>query len=496
MTRHKLYVYSAVLFATLVTAAAAAHACPFCSAQSQTFSEEMRSMDAVAIARLVKLPASSKNSGSTLQPPNGATRTESDFEIGKATFEIVEVLKGNSVVGDQREIETLYFGDGKIGQEFLVMGVDPPKLMWSTPMRLTDRGRTYLTKLTTIPEKGVERMRFFQDYLEDSDEMLARDAYDEFANTPYEDVKKLRPYMKHDELVKWIKSEDVPASRRRLYLTMLGVCGGTPDLPMLEDMMRSSDRRMKAGLDAMIACYLTLAGEQGMPLIEELFLKNQNAEYADTYAAIMALRFHGTETDVIAKARIVEGLRHMLDRPKLADLVIPDLARWKDWSVMPKLVELFKNADEKSSWVRVPVINYLRACPLPEAKAYISELEKVDPAAVKRANTFFPFSPAGTSSSGWQRRQEDGESVNAMIVSEDESFPSPSVRPGDDIAAAKSTILARSGQQAPLADTSGLSAGNLHPLLMIGTPLIFAAALFLVMWSILRGAGDAGRTSV
>ena len=81
----------------------------------------------------------------------------------------------------------------------------------------------------------------------------------------------------------------------------------------------------------------------------------------------------------------------MLDRPQLADLVIPDLARWEDWASMPRLVKLFKEADEKSSWVRVPVINYLRACPDPAAVEHIKELEKIDPAAVKRANTFFPF---------------------------------------------------------------------------------------------------------
>jgi hypothetical protein len=131
-----------------------------------------------------------------------------------------------------------------------------------------------------------------------------------------------------------------------------------------------------------------------MPLVEELFLRNQQAEYADTYAAIMALRFHGSETDILPRERILQGLRLMLDRPQLADLVIPDLARWEDWTVMGRLVRLFKEADEKSSWVRVPVINYLRACPLPEAQQSIQELEKIDPAAVKRANTFFPFGAA------------------------------------------------------------------------------------------------------
>ena len=113
---------------------------------------------------------------------------------------------------------------------------------------------------------------------------------------------------------------------------MLGICGTQSDLPMLEQMIRSDQREIKTALDAMIACYLTLKGPQGMSLVEDLFLKNKKAEYTDTYAAIMALRFHGQEEQVVPKERLVAGLRHMLDRPELADLVIPDLARWQDWS--------------------------------------------------------------------------------------------------------------------------------------------------------------------
>jgi hypothetical protein len=93
---------------------------------------------------------------------------------------------------------------------------------------------------------------------------------------------------------------------------------------------------------------------------------------------------------------LLAGLRTMLDRPQLADLVIPDLARWEDWSAMNRLVDLFKNADEESSWVRVPVVKYLQACPLPEAKTRLAELAKLDPEVVKRANTFFPFASGAT----------------------------------------------------------------------------------------------------
>jgi hypothetical protein len=96
----------------------------------------------------------------------------------------------------------------------------------------------------------------------------------------------------------------------------------------------------------------------------------------------------------------------MLDRPQLADLVIPDLARWQDWSAMDRLVQLFKEADEQSSWVRVPVIKYLKECPLPEAKQHIEELAKIDPKVVQQANSLFPLAgapapppqPAGTDS--------------------------------------------------------------------------------------------------
>ena len=115
----------------------------------------------------------------------------------------------------------------------------------------------------------------------------------------------------------------------------------------------------------------------------------------DIYAAIMAMRFMGTEGKIVPRERIVTAIRHLLDRPKLADLIIPDLARWEDWTVMDKLAQLFKDAEKnKTTWVRVPVVNYLKVCPLPKAKEHLKELEKIDPDAVRRANSYFPFGGA------------------------------------------------------------------------------------------------------
>jgi hypothetical protein len=383
-----IWKYLGLIAVVAVTVAAplAVRACPFCSAQSQTFSEEMEAMDVVVLAKLTA-------------PPTPVEVANPADAVSKAKFEVVENLKGPALAAEGSKLEALYYGEAEVGRVFLIMGViegegeSKSAVVWSTPISTTKRSRAYLGQLAKLPKSGPDRLEFFQAHLEDNEEILARDAYDEFAKAPYDDVKALKLKMNHDQLVKWIEDPNVSASRRRLYLTMLGVCGTEQDLPLLADMLKSDNKQHKSGLDALIACYLTLRGAEGVALIEDLYLKNPKAEYADTYAAIMALRFHGTESDVVPVKRIVEAMRHMLDRPELADLVIPDLARWEDWESLDRLVTLFKNADEKSSWVRMPVVNYVKACPLPEAKEKLKELEKIDPAAVKRANAFFPFGP-------------------------------------------------------------------------------------------------------
>lgn len=353
-------------------------ACPFCSAVSQTFAEEMASMDAVVIADLQSGPVALPEPGEIVN------------ELPPSVFSIQEIIKGQEFVKINEEVRTHYFGATDDDVVYLIMGADPNGLMWSSPLPLEDRAREYIKAVAKLPV-GHERLEFFQKHLEDEDEMLARDAYDEFAKMPYEGVIALRDKMDHDQLLVWIQSPETPASRRRLYFTMLGVSGSVEDLPLLEGLLTAEKRESRLGLDALIACYLSLAGEGGLSLIDREFLANDGAEYSDTYSAIMAIRFHGNETDVIPRKRLVQSLRLVLQRQQLADLVIPDLARWEDWSVIEDLVTLFKDADKESNWVRVPIINYMRACPEPEAAKAMKQLEEIDSEAVKRANIFFPF---------------------------------------------------------------------------------------------------------
>ncbi|MHB0958409.1 MAG: hypothetical protein ACYC0X_17365 [Pirellulaceae bacterium] len=375
-----------VLLATLLVPVRSALSCPFCTAVAQTFREEIAAMDAVVIAQLEKLPAPTSDKG-------GA----SNEAAPSATFTIIQFLKGETVVGAQKTLTTVFLGDAQRGEKYLVMGIDPPQLVWSTPLKLNARQHQYLLDLMKLPDDEAERLEFFQAYLEDADSMLSADAYDEFARASYDSVKRLKPKMSRQQLLRWIADPNVSPTRKRLYFTMLGVCGTDQDATMLEQRLRSTDPESRSGLDALIACYLTLRGPDGLPLIEELFLKGTGGtasdNYPDVYAAIMALRFHGTEGDVIPRARVLQAFSLVLDNPQMADLVIPDLARWQDWSQLERLIEMFKSANTKTSYVRMPIINYVRTCPLPAAQQALEEFRQIDPEAVKRSMTFFPTLP-------------------------------------------------------------------------------------------------------
>lgn len=359
-------------------------------------------MDAVAIANLVS---------------DG--RVDID---GNATFKIESILRGTSLLEVGQTVEAVYFGPGKSDKKFLLLGVDPRNLVWSSPLPLSQEAVRYVEAIQSLPDDPIARLDFYQKHFEHPDSLLARDSYDEFALAPYGDVKKLKDKMDRKQLLAWIRDPAKSPDRKRLYYTMLGICGQPEDAEEFEDMIESVDPEKRAGLDALIAAYLMIKGEDGLKLIDEQFLANRKASYPDVYSAVMALRFHGTEVEVLPKEEILKSMRHLLDAPDLADLVIPDLARWGDWSQIDRLTELFKNANDDNSWVRVPVVNYLRACPLPEAKTKLEELEKIDPKAVKRAATFFPIpapankKPQQNDNSSWSPLMPFGDPVRGQIA--------------------------------------------------------------------------------
>lgn len=398
-----------------------ARACPFCSAVSLTFSQEIEQSAAAVVARLVT------------PPPAAALSPVADGPLPKGVFEVDLVLKGADLLdqpggGDAVQIEAILLEDKPVGSLFLLLAIEPPQLLWSSPIAINERVVTYLQELPSLPASGPDRLAFFQEHLEDDDAILARDAYDEFAVAPYDDVRGLKDRMDAAKLLGWIRDPDVQANRRRLYATMLGVCGTEADAEaigrILED--HSGDEvnpDVRTGLDALIACYVTLRGGEGLDLVDRLFLERgeRDVPFTETYAAVMALRFLGEESEIVPRERVLASLRLLLAEPKLADLVIADLARWQDWSVVETLATLFAEAGTDNIFVREPVVNYLRACPLPEAAEALARCEQIDPEAVRRAATLAGFA-GGFAPPGPDSPATQAEGLAAPAEGEDSSL--------------------------------------------------------------------------
>ncbi|MCC9599144.1 hypothetical protein LOC67_01130 [Stieleria sp. JC731] len=374
-------------------------ACPFCESVQQTIRQQSETMDAVVIASCLD---------------GESTR---NLTTGVVKMKVEKVLKGGQFVKAEQTVDAIYFGKVEVGRRFLLSGVDPPNLQWSC-LPVNEKSEDYIVKATEVEDDPVARLRFFRKYLENEDPLISRDAYDEFASAPYDVISKIGPEMDRKQLIDWVKQPEMGVDRKRLYFTMLGVCGDDQDIPMLEEMLKHPTKSGANGLDALIACYLTLAGEKGLPLIEELYIANKKAEFSQTYAAIMALRFHGTEGKVIPRSALAESMHKILEREQLADMVIPDLAKWQDWSQIDRLSKLFKEVDPKDNWLRVPVINYMRACPLPAAAEALEEFEKIDPEAVRRAKAFFPAPiPVRPKSSESSTSQIDSSELQPPVAS-------------------------------------------------------------------------------
>src|SRR5690606_30797578 len=110
------------------------------------------------------------------------------------------------------------------------------------------------------------------------------------------------------------------------------------------------------------------------------------------------LRFHGEQEKVIDRERLAASMGLVLNHPTWVATGVADLARWTDWSALNRLVEIYRDADEQHRSVRVTIVQYVKACPLPEAKEALKALEAIDPQAVRRASSI--FLPFGAGSSG------------------------------------------------------------------------------------------------
>lgn len=351
--------------AALLTAAtaASADACPFCKAVSLTMSEQMDQKEVVVLTQWVE-----------------GEKPTAEL-AGNTTFEVIEVTKaGKLAVEKKAKITVTPYQAGQPGDMFLLMGSqNSERTDWSSPpIEVTETSYQYIKQSPSLETSKTERLAYFMKFLEFPDTLVANDAYSEFAIAAYEDLVPLAPQMPRERLRKWISNPNVDVSKLGLYGLMLGLCGTEEDAKFLENKILEENQSFRLGIDGIMAGYLLLTGEQGLKTLEDTKIKphwqtdkegkvvlNDQGEkmefpFSETYAAMQAIRFMWTYGNgKISKDEIRESMRLLLDRPAVVDLVIPDLARWEDWTVMDRLMTMYDDEEFNIKSVKKAIIRYM-----------------------------------------------------------------------------------------------------------------------------------------
>ena len=367
---------------------ARAEACPFCT-PTMTISEQFSKADAIVLATFVSAEAPSKD------------------KLGSTTYEIVQTARGPAKwVEKGKQIVIERHRPGKVGDLFILLGsrFRGDSLDWGSPTAITESAFKFLSEAPGFESPAETRLAYYLKFLENSDPVIAEEAYGEFANAPYKDVAGLSKHFSPDSLRKWIKDSKTNVVRVNLYSMMLGLCGDERDARMFEERILDRSTEIRLSINGMMGGYLLLSGERGLEVLEKQMFLDKTALFSDTYSAMQALRFmwdYGKGK--ISADRLKASARLLLDRPDISDLVISDLARWKDWSIMSKLRSMYELEEYNIPTVKRSIIRYMIASTkdLPagggeqpgkhvaEGTRYLEELRKIDPKYVGDAEKYY-----------------------------------------------------------------------------------------------------------
>ncbi len=312
---------AAALFVTVSNPVAA---CPYCGGPQKTLSEEFAGADVVA---LVQWKAG--------RAPTGM--------LGSTTFSVVEIARGpKDALKKDEQIKITKYQTGKKGDLFLLFGTQGKEIEWNSPLEVSETTYQYIVQAPSLKAPTPKRLEYFVKFLESSDQLVSNDAFGEFANAPYEDIVKIKRKLDRVKIGRWLANPDTLPNRLALYGLLLGLCGNEEDSRMMLAKINQPAAGFPLGLDGLISGYLVLAGEKGLDAIDKSKLQNKQADFSEIYAAAQALRFMWTYGDGrVSQDRLRQSMRGLLDHPDLADLVIADLARWEDWSVLDRLMKAY-----------------------------------------------------------------------------------------------------------------------------------------------------------
>lgn len=365
-------------------------ACPFCPPSTPPLAEQVASADLALLARWVSSQSEVSDSSAASAPAAVTDDAEEDVappppggdgdtsvaaddgsDVGSATtkFEVVEVMK-SLVEQTPREVTVPYLLQGRAGDLFLLLGnrtQETDEWTWSQVLEVSEVSYQYIRQAPSPEQSPGKRLSYFLRFLEYSDPLIANDAFSEFSRAAYADVAALAGVLPRQKLRGWLRAADVPERQVRsgFYGMLLGLCGDQSDIQLLESRVMLVPRpdEVRLGIDGWMGGLLLLDGGSALDRLVAAKLDAPGIPDGEAHALLGALRFVAEYApERVPRPKLLAAARRLLDRPALAELVVVDLARWKDWSVLPTLAERYGQDPFDSRSGRDAIVKFAEAC--------------------------------------------------------------------------------------------------------------------------------------
>jgi len=198
-------------------------------------------------------------------------------------------------------------------------------------------------------------------YLESRQPLLAEIAYVECSSAPYAALRDAKAHVDMKALRRWLDDPKL-ASRRALYVLLVGVAGEASDARIIESRLDAAWRANDAtNVGSLLAADLELRGPSRVAWLEDRYLRDKSRSRPEIEAALLALSVQGNSGSVIPRARVIDAYRVFMHEHKdIAGLVAPDLAAWRYWDAAPELAALLESDARQQYASRVAIVAYLR----------------------------------------------------------------------------------------------------------------------------------------
>ena len=339
--------------AALLAVPTAVPACPFCPSAGQTLLGEVNTAHLIVFGTL-----------------SNAKRDPNEFGKGTTDMAIEVVVKDHEYLKDKKKVTLPRYvpPDPKKETKHLIFceiykgELDPYRGEAVPP---DSKIAEYLKGAIELKDKDVPaRLVYFFKYFDSADWAVSGDAFQEFSNADYKDVRLAAARFDPDQVFRMLKDPGTSIARYGLLGLLLGHCGkGETHAKVLRTFIDDPKVKQATGLDGLLAGYVLLDPKEGMSYVGGL-IQQTKEDFLIRYAALRCLRFFWEyRDDVVKKADIVAAIEPLLDQPDIADLAIEDLRKWEQWDKAGKVIGLFDKPTHDVSIIQRSIIKFALAAP-------------------------------------------------------------------------------------------------------------------------------------